>query len=94
MKDGKTMLDLQLVFVQTTTIAAGGTVERASSMVKVVQATPGTEYRLIHASEIDGAGHLIPFDPDRLTVNGLSIHISISKCGMRSQWMTKWMRIR
>jgi len=38
------MLDLQLAFVQTTTMAAGGAIERASRMVKVVQATPGTEY--------------------------------------------------
>jgi len=44
MKDGKAMPDLQLAFVQTTTMAAGGAVERASGMVKVVQATPGTEY--------------------------------------------------
>ena len=66
-KDGKAMPDLQLAFVQTTTMAAGGAVERASGMVKVVQATPETEYRLIHASEIDGAAHLIPFDPDSTT---------------------------
>jgi len=62
------MPDLQLAFVQTTTIAAGGAVERASGMVKVVQATPGTEYRLVHASENDGAAHLIPFDPDSTTI--------------------------
>jgi len=58
------MPDLQLAFVQTTTIAAGGAIERDSGMVKVVQATLGTEYRLIHASEIAGVAHLIPFDPD------------------------------
>jgi len=66
-KDGKAMLDLQLAFVQTTTMAAGGAVERASGMVKVVQATPGTEYRLVHAYKIDGAAHLIPFDPESKT---------------------------
>jgi len=66
-KDGKAMPDLQLAFVQTTTIGAGGAIERASGMVKVVQATPGTEYRLVHASEIDGVAHLIPFDPDSTT---------------------------
>ena len=44
-----------------------GTVERASRMVKVVQEIPGTEYRLVHASQIDGATHLIPFDPDSMT---------------------------
>jgi len=61
------MPDLQLAFVQTTTMAAGGAAERASGMVKVVQATPGTEYRLVYASEINGAVHLIPFDPDSKT---------------------------
>jgi len=61
------MPDLQLAFVQTTTMAARGAVERASGMVKVVQAMPGTEYQLIHASEIDGAAHLLPFDPDSST---------------------------
>jgi len=66
--DGKAIPDLQLAFVQITTIATGGAVERASGMAKVVQATPGTEYRLLHASEIDGAAHLIPFDPDS-TIN-------------------------
>jgi len=44
MKDGKAMPDLQLAFVQTMTMAAGAAVERASGMVKVVQATPETEY--------------------------------------------------
>ena len=61
------MPDLQLAFVQTTTMAAGGAVERASGMVKVVRATLGTEYRLVHASQINGAAHLIPFDPDSTT---------------------------
>jgi len=61
------MLDLQLAFVQTTTMAAGGAIERASGMVKLVQAMPGTEYRLVYASEIDGAAHLLPFDPDSTT---------------------------
>jgi len=65
--DGKAMSDLQLAFVQTTTIAAGGAIERASGMEKVVQATPGTECQLVHASEIDGVAHLIPFDPDSIT---------------------------
>ena len=27
----------------------------------------GAEYRLVHASQIDGAAHLIPFDPDSTT---------------------------
>ena len=61
------MPDLQLAFVQTMTMAAGGAVKRASGMVKVVQATPGTEYQLIHASQIDGVAHLIPFDPESMT---------------------------
>jgi len=61
------MPDLQLAFVQTTTMAARGAVETASGMVKVVQAMPGTEYQLVHASEIDGAVHLLPFDPDSST---------------------------
>jgi len=61
------MPDLQLAFVQTTTMAAGGAVERASGMVKVMQATPGTEYRLVYASKIDGEAYLIPFDPDSMT---------------------------
>ena len=34
-KDGKAMPDLQLAFVQTTTMAAGGAIERASGMVKL-----------------------------------------------------------
>jgi len=41
--------------------------ERASRMVKVMQAIPGTEYRLIHAFQIDGAAHLMPFDPNSMT---------------------------
>jgi len=43
-KDGKVMLNLQLPFVQTMTMAAGCAVERASRMVNIVQATSGTEY--------------------------------------------------
>ena len=67
MKDGMAMPDLQLAFVQTTNMVAGGAVERFSGMVKVARAAPGTEYRLVHASQIDGAAHLIPFDPDNTT---------------------------
>jgi len=66
-KDGKAMPDLQLAFVQTTTIAGGGAMERASGMVTVMQAIPGTEYRLIHAFQIDGAAHLLPFDSNSMT---------------------------
>jgi hypothetical protein len=45
-------------------VAAGGVVERVSGMVKVVRPAPEMEYRVIHVSQIDGAAHLIPFDPD------------------------------
>jgi hypothetical protein len=61
------MPDLQLAFVQTTNMVARGAVERVSGMVKVARATPETEYRLVHASQIDGAAHLIPFEPDDKT---------------------------
>jgi hypothetical protein len=67
MKDGMAMPDLQLAFVQITNMVARGAVERVSGMVKVARATPETEYRLVHASQIDGAAHLIPFEPDNKT---------------------------
>ena len=64
MKDGMLLPDLQLAFVQPTNVATGGVVERVSGMVKVVRPTPEMKYRVIHVSQIDGAAHLIPFDPD------------------------------
>jgi hypothetical protein len=51
-------------FVQTTTPAAGGTPERASSMVKVTQPTTGSGYAVISGDSIGGAAHLIPEEPD------------------------------
>jgi hypothetical protein len=64
MNDRLPMPDLQLAFVQTTNAIAGGDVEEASGMVKVVRPAPEMEYRVIHVSQIDGAAHLIPFKPD------------------------------
>jgi len=52
------------VFLQTTTSAAGGTSERASSMVKVIKPTTGSGYVAISSDKIGGAVHLILEEPD------------------------------
>ena len=51
-------------FVQTMTLAAGGTPERASSMVKVIKPMTGSGYAVISSDKIGGAAHLIPEEPD------------------------------
>jgi len=52
------------VFAQTTTLAAGGTPERASSMVKVIKPTTSSGYTVLSSDKIGGAAYLIPKEPD------------------------------
>jgi len=46
---------------------SGGCYRKGFRNGEVIQAITGTEYRLIHASQIDGAVHLIRFDSDSTT---------------------------
>jgi hypothetical protein len=54
---------LQLGLVEKTQAVHGGKADRASAMVRVTRATQGERYQIVHISHIDGAAHLIPFDP-------------------------------
>jgi hypothetical protein len=61
--DDHQLPDLQLGLVEKTQAVNGGKAERASAMVRVARATQGDRYQIVYISHIDGAAHLIPFDP-------------------------------
>ena len=53
-------------FVQMMIPSVGGMPERASGMVRVIEATKGSGYVVISGGNIAGVAHLIPKEPSTL----------------------------